>query len=201
MRIRNATTALIVVLFAAAPSLAAEKELKATCPVAGKPASKDFSVKFKGKKLYFDGEDCMEKFKKDRRPHIAKANRQLVETGQAVQFGCPTCGRLCASNISMEIGGIKVFFGCLGSKGRVEQLEGDKRFAAVFGNKGFQQAFTLQTECVVCGEPIDSKCSTEHNDEKVFFCGSGCKKEFEKSPEKFAKKLPKPRKKKEKPGE
>ena len=196
MRIRSVTTVLIVALFATSHSLAAEKEFKATCPVAGKPASKDFSLKFKGKKLYFDGEKCMETFKAKRRPYVVKANRQLVETGQAVQFGCPTCGRECVSDISMEIGGVKVFFGCLGSKGQVEKLKGDKQLAAVFGNKGFDQAFTLQTECVVCGEPIDPKCSTLHNDQKVFFCGAPCKKEFEKSPEKFAKKLAKPRKKK-----
>ena len=197
MRIRRATTILIVALCTANYVFAAEKEFKATCPVAGKPASKDFSVTFKGKKLYFDGEECMEKFKKDRKPYIVNANRQLVETGQAVQIGCPTCGRECVSDISMEISGVKVFFGCLGSKGRVEGLSEDKRPAAVFGNKAFSQAFTLQTECIVCGEPIDPKCSTLYNDQKVFFCGDDCKEAFEKSPEKFAKKLAKPGKKKE----
>jgi YHS domain-containing protein len=197
MRVRSLTSLLIVALCAASHLFAAEKEFKATCPVAGKPASKDISMKFEGKKLYFDSQECMENFKKNRKPFVVKANRQLVETGQAVQVGCPTCGRPCVADFTLDVGGIKVLFGCPGSKGRVEVLEPEERIAAVFGGRSFSHAFTLQTECVVCGEPIDRKCSTLYNDRKVFFCSDPCKKEFEKSPEKFAKKLPKLRKKKE----
>ena len=134
MRTRSTASVLIVVLFAMSHGLAAEKdEFKATCPVSGKSASKDFSVKFKGKSLYFACEKSKGTFKKDRKSYVVQANRQLVETGQAVQVGCPTCGREITQDITMEVGGVKIMFGCLGSKGRVEAESGDKRLAAVFG--------------------------------------------------------------------
>jgi YHS domain-containing protein len=194
MRTRSTAGVIIVVLFAMSHGLAAEKdEFKATCPVSGKPASKNFSVKYKGKTLCFACEKCGETFKKNRKPYVVKANRQLVETGQAVQVGCPTCGREITPDITLEVGGVKIMFGCIGSKGRVEAESGDKRLAAVFGNRPFGIAFTLQTKCVVCGEPIDPKCSTEYKDQRVYFCSANCKRAFEKSPEKFAKKLAKPK--------
>ena len=199
MRIRSAASVLIVVLLATSHVLAAEKvKFKATCPVSSKPSSKDFSVKYKGKTLYFACEKCMATFKKDRKSYVVKANRQLAETGQTVQVGCPTCGREMNPDITMEVGGVKIQFGCFGSKGRVEAESGDEQLAAVFGNRAFGVAFTLQTKCVVCGEPIDPKCSTEYKDQKVYFCGADCKKAFEKSPEKYAKKLAKPKRRKAK---
>ena len=62
----------------------AEKKFTATCPVSGGPAKEASSVKFRGKNLYFCCDNCPKAYRADRAKFRAKANRQLLETGQIV---------------------------------------------------------------------------------------------------------------------
>ena len=47
-----------------------------------------------------------------------------------------------------------------------------------------------QTECPVTGGPINKDIYTVYEGKKVYFCCEGCKRAFEKKPEKYINKLP-----------
>jgi YHS domain-containing protein len=47
-----------------------------------------------------------------------------------------------------------------------------------------------QTECPVTGGPINKDIYTVYQGKKVYFCCEGCKRTFEKKPEKYIGKLP-----------
>ena len=52
-------------------------------------------------------------------------------------------------------------------------------------------AATEQTVCpVMAGNPIDKNVFVEYKGKKVYFCCEGCKKAFEKNPEKYIGNLP-----------
>lgn len=95
---RHAVPCLLVAcVLAAAVSLGAEKKAekgwKALCPVTGEPASKSVSTDYQGAKVYFCCPGCIAPFNKDTAKYAAKANLQLVVTGQAKQVACPLTGR------------------------------------------------------------------------------------------------------------
>jgi YHS domain-containing protein len=47
-----------------------------------------------------------------------------------------------------------------------------------------------QTECPVTGGPINKDIFTVYEGKKVYFCCEGCKRAFDKNPEKYIGKLP-----------
>jgi YHS domain-containing protein len=47
-----------------------------------------------------------------------------------------------------------------------------------------------QTECPVTGGPINKDIYTVYQGKKVYFCCEGCKRTFEKNPQKYIGKLP-----------
>ena len=77
------------------------------CPISGKPVKEDKTVAYKKGKVYFCCGGCPSAFKKLLKPKkgdsgkgsiargtkLAKANHQLVATGQAKQAKCPIAGR------------------------------------------------------------------------------------------------------------
>jgi YHS domain-containing protein len=73
-----------------------------------------------------------------------------------------------------------LFYGC-------ESTESSKIDAAT-AQAAYQSP--EQTECPVTGGPINKDIYTVYQGKKVYFCCEGCKKAFEKNPEKYLGKLP-----------
>ncbi len=128
-----------------APSGTSEKakKAKAKCPVSGDEISKDVSVPYRGGKVYFCCEDCIKPFKKDQAKYEAKANLQLVATGQAVQKACPITGNKVNEEVKVEIEGVPVAFCCTGCQGKVKKAEAAERTEMVFG-KNFEKGFAMK---------------------------------------------------------
>ena len=89
------------------------KEFKATCPVSGKAAKKESSLNYsRGKKVYFCCDNCPKAFKADRKKFAAKANLQLLQTGQIVQVVCPLLGKPMNKSKTIKISGTEVALCC-----------------------------------------------------------------------------------------
>ncbi len=58
------------------------------------------------------------------------------------------------------------------------------------GCKKSEPAAIAHTTCPIMGNPVNKDIFTEYKGKKVYFCCAGCKKEFEKEPEKYIPKLP-----------
>ncbi len=116
-----------------------------TCPVSGKAVSSDVAADYKGGKLYFCCGGCSKTFAKDTAKYAAKANRQLVATGQAKQTGCPLTGKNLNPATAVSVAGVKVCFCCNGCKGKAVAAKGDAQLELVFGKK-FDEAFEVKTE-------------------------------------------------------
>ena len=116
---------------AAAPNL--------TCPVSGKAACSDASADFNGGKVKFCCEKCQKAFKDDSAKFTAKANHQLVQSGQLKQTACPMTGKPCDAAKSVDVNGVKVAFCCNGCKGKAEKASGDDLVNLIFKDtsKGF----------------------------------------------------------------
>src|SRR5688572_1576507 len=81
-----------VALLAVGTSIAAEKLEGVKCPVSNRAVKEASAVDYKGGKVYFCCDNCPKGFAKDTKKFAAKANAQLVATGQAKQGACPFSG-------------------------------------------------------------------------------------------------------------
>ncbi len=165
----------------------AEEKFEAKCIVSGAPAKEDSQVAYRGKKLYFCCNNCPKAYKSDPKKYQAKAHHQLLSTEQITLVACPLTGKPLNKDQAVDVAGTKVTFCCPNCKAKVEKA-GDKEVDLVFAN--FDKGFTLQTDCPVSGKPIVADKMVEYKGQKVYFCCPGCPPAFEKSPEKFAAKVP-----------
>jgi len=117
----------------------------AKCPVSGGKISKDASIDYKGGKVYFCCEGCISKFKEDKAKYEAKANEQLVITGQAKQVGCPVCGEKPNCGYKLKVCGIDVCFCGEGCMNKVKNASAEEQCKMVFV-KGFDKAFVVKQE-------------------------------------------------------
>lgn len=135
-------------LFAFASSIIAadaDKEFKATCPVAPKKAAKaDKSVEYKGGKVYFCCGGCPAAFKKDTAKFAARANMQLVQTHQAKEVKCPLSGADLNPATKIKVGDVEVAFCCNNCKGKAEKATGEEQIELVFGDKAFDKGFKVE---------------------------------------------------------
>ena len=132
--------ALMAGALAYAEDKAAAPALK--CPVSGKAASADHVVDFNGGKVQFCCDKCPVAFQADTAKYAAKANLQLVQSGQLKQTACPITGKPIDETKTAEVGGVKVAFCCDKCKGAVEKATGDDQLNLVFKDtsKGFKAA-------------------------------------------------------------
>ncbi|MEM0924702.1 MAG: hypothetical protein AAGJ83_01570 [Planctomycetota bacterium] len=145
---------LIAIAFVSTPqwSEAAEKEdvledLK--CFIMPKRGVKGKKVMdYKGAKLYLCCSSCVKRMTKTPEKYEAKANHQLLQTGQFVQNACPTSGdAISDASPVLEIGGVKVKFSSEQHKDVVAQLELEVQLEKVFGAKGFKMGkFVLKVD-------------------------------------------------------
>ena len=124
---------------------AKEAPKKVNCPVAGKEISvADAKVaKYKGAKVYVCCNNCKGKLEADGSKFAAKANHQLVLTGQAKQNKCPIAGRPINKKMTVTVGGVKVGLCCGGCKAKATKAEGDAQVTLLFGDTAFEKGFAI----------------------------------------------------------
>lgn len=135
---------LVAVLVVPWVAVAAEKteKSKPVCPVSGEEVSGGTSIDYKGAKLAFCCADCVKKFEKEAAKFEAKANAQLVATGQAKQKACPFTGKPVKSDVALSVAGSTVQFCCPGCKGKVAKAGKDEQVQLVYG-KSFDKGFEI----------------------------------------------------------
>lgn len=144
MKTRSVISLSVVMLFAASLYAADKVNLeKAKCPVSGKECKEDTGVAYKGAKVYFCCNNCPKAFAKDTSKFAAKANMQLVATGQAKEVKCPLSGQDLNPETKIEVAGTDVCFCCNKCKAAVSKLTGDEQIEKVYGDKAFEKGFEV----------------------------------------------------------
>jgi YHS domain-containing protein len=110
------------------------------CPVSGKPVDAEKFSEYGGGKVYFCCDGCKGKFDKDSSAFTAKANAQLVASGQFAQKGCPLSGGKTKEGTEVEVAGVKVAFCCPNCQGKVAKAAPDDQLKLVFAD-GFAKGF------------------------------------------------------------
>jgi YHS domain-containing protein len=110
------------------------------CPVAGKPVKADQFVEFNGGKVYFCCSGCAREFEKDPDKFAAKANLQLVQTGQLKQVACPFSGNPTSPTTTLNVNGVDVTFCCEHCKAKAAETASDDQVNLIFADasKGFK---------------------------------------------------------------
>jgi len=132
-----------VVLLSLSIGVAEEEKFKATCPVSGKPAIETSSVEYKDGLIYLCCDKCPKAFEANTAKFAAKANAQLVETGQYKQKACPLTGRKPNSSQNVSIAGASVDLCCGGCKAKVNKAEGAAKVNLAFSEAAFKKGFEI----------------------------------------------------------
>jgi hypothetical protein len=146
---RFTALASVAVLFSAAFLVRAEeakKEAELKCPVSGAKASKDHAVDHNGGKVYLCCDKCPKAFAADTAKFAAKANEQLVLSGQATQIKCPLTGGKLNPEAKLTVAGVEVKFCCNNCKGKAAAAKGDEQLALVLSDAAFKKGFEIKKE-------------------------------------------------------
>lgn len=108
------------------------------------PAKAANAVDYKGGHVYFCCQNCPKAFKADTAKFAAKANHQLVLTGQAKQEACPFSGEAVDPDTAIKVDGASVAFCCANCKGKAEKAE--DKITLIFDDKAFEKAFKVAAE-------------------------------------------------------
>ncbi len=134
-------SAFAVLCVAGVTVLADEVKLEGVkCIVAPKAAIATKSAKHKDGNVYFCCGNCAGKFAEDPSKFAAKANMQLVATGQYAQKTCPLSGGPLDAETAIKVADAKVSFCCNNCKGKVEKAEAKDQVEMVFSDKAFEKA-------------------------------------------------------------
>ncbi len=149
MKIRSLFAVMVAAAVAITASLNAEDKKKdplegIMCPVSGKQVKAEAAVDYKGAKVYLCCEGCPTAFAKDTAKFAAKANAQLVATGQAAQAKCPISGGPTKEGTEVKVGASKIAFCCKNCQGKVAKAEGDEQLGLVFSDAAFAKGFTVK---------------------------------------------------------
>ncbi|TWU19037.1 hypothetical protein [Allorhodopirellula heiligendammensis] len=136
----------VAVLLVASASVFAAETAKVDlegvkCAVADKDATADKSADYKEGKVFFCCNGCAGKFAKTPEKFATQANRQLVQTHQYEQKGCPISGGKINPETMIKVDGTKVAFCCKNCKAKVEGAEKKEASELVFGEKAFAKGF------------------------------------------------------------
>lgn len=113
------------------------------CPVSGAKVNMEKFSEFNGGKVYFCCGNCKGKFDAGSEKFAAKANHQLVVTGQAKQKACPFAGRAADDSKTVEVAGVSVAFCCGNCQGKASKASGDDQINLVFSNDAFKKGFEI----------------------------------------------------------
>lgn len=176
------------------------------CVVDGdRNADEQFKVEHADGEIYFCCKGCSATFEANAADYHTRANHQLVVTGQYQQTACPVAGEDFDLAQTAKVGGVEVAFCCASCKSMIDSAADlPAKAELVFGTVAFKRAFSKSAVPVTVPLPekeIDLsavKClmqsrrwvketfSADYRDSKVYFCCSGCLKNFEAAPEKYA---------------
>lgn len=144
--LRNLAVA-TVIAFVASTVIAAESEkTNPKCPVSGAKVNMEKFSKFNGGKVYFCCGNCKAKFDAGSDKFSAKANHQLVVSGQAEQKACPFAGRPTDASKTVAVNGVEVAFCCGGCQGKAAKADEASRVSLVFANDAFRKGFEMATK-------------------------------------------------------
>lgn len=109
------------------------------------------SLNFNGGKIYFCCEECQKSFKDEKdkvkkEKYAAKANQQLLTSGQAKQVKCPLEGKAHKDTITAEVAGSKVAFCCEMCRDKVAKAKDAEQVELVFGTKPFAKGFVVSSK-------------------------------------------------------
>jgi YHS domain-containing protein len=137
-----------VLVVASVTVVASENELASDvsldgvkCIVAPRDAQASKSADYKEGKVYFCCGGCAGKFAAAEKKFATQANRQLVQTKQYKQTGCPISGGGINPETMIKVDGTEVAFCCGNCKAKVESAEGKEQSKLVFGEKAFKKAY------------------------------------------------------------
>ena len=109
------------------------------CFVNPKAAAKAATgVDYKGGKVFFCCMNCPKAFAADTAKFAAKANHQLVATGQAKQEKCPFSGEAIDAGTKITVNGASVAFCCDMCKAKAS--ESKEQVELIFNDKAFEKA-------------------------------------------------------------
>jgi hypothetical protein len=128
--------------FLAAVTVYAADEVKlegVKCFVNPKAAAKAANaVDYKGGKVFFCCMNCPKAFAADKAKFAARANHQLVATGQAKQEKCPFSGEAVDTATKITVNGANICFCCDMCKGKAQ--ESTEQIELLFNDKAFEKA-------------------------------------------------------------
>jgi len=108
------------------------------CFVNPKAAAKAANaVDYKGGKVFFCCMNCPKAFSADTAKFAAKANHQLVLTGQAKQEKCPFTGEDIDTNTKITVNGAAVCFCCDMCKAKAQEAK--DQVETIFNDKAFDK--------------------------------------------------------------
>jgi len=119
---------------------------KVKCLISGAAAKEDKAADWKDGKVYFCCGNCLKKFNDDSKSFAAKANHQLIASGQVTQGACPFSGGALNKDASVEFKGAKVGFCCNNCKGKAEKFTDDEKLDKLFGDAAFEKAKFVKAE-------------------------------------------------------
>ncbi|MCF7858488.1 MAG: YHS domain-containing protein [Candidatus Cloacimonetes bacterium] len=89
------------------------EKIQETCPVMGNPINKEIYTEYKGEKVYFCCEACINIFNNNPGKYLEKMQESQVE--EALEFKqtkCPVMGMEIVPEINIEYKGEKIYFCC-----------------------------------------------------------------------------------------
>ena len=145
---RHLVSALAVVLVASVTVVASEihssgdVDLEGVkCVVASQDAQASKSADYKDGKVYFCCGGCSAKFAASQKKFATQANRQLVQTKQYEQTGCPFSGGKTNPDTAITVDGVKVAFCCGHCQAKVGEADPKAQSNLVFNEKAFKKGF------------------------------------------------------------
>jgi YHS domain-containing protein len=110
-----------------------------TCPVSGKDINPEATAEYRDGKVYFCCPGCPKAFANNTEKFAAKANHQLVATGQYTQKACPLTGKPSKEDKTVEVSNVTVEVCCPGCLGKATKAE--DKIDLLFNDKVFEKGF------------------------------------------------------------
>lgn len=158
---------------------AANPPIAALCPVDRRPVNVHTFSRFRGKRVYFCGPACRERF--DRAPEdFADGLREQWNALRPlrVQVRCPVTDRPIDQSVFVETPDADLFFADAAARRAWER--DPARFA-----KRLDGCFTFQTTCGTCENEPRPGVSREFGGHTVYFCCPGCMERMAQDPAAF----------------
>ncbi|SMP65381.1 YHS domain-containing protein [Neorhodopirellula lusitana] len=111
------------------------------CVVAPKDVQASKSADYKDAKVYFCCGGCAGKFAANEKKYATQANRQLVQSKQFEQTGCPMSGNKVNPETMITVDGVKVGFCCEHCQAKAESADAKAKSDMIFGTKAFKKGF------------------------------------------------------------